>query len=94
MGSLVSAVIANLVMKDVEQRASASVPASLSFSKRFVDDVISAVSGNEINIQLQHSNSIEPSIQFTVEREMDGHLAFLHLNVHRTYICIHTHIKL
>jgi 3D (Asp-Asp-Asp) domain-containing protein len=71
MGSPVSAVIANLVMEDVEQRALASVPVSLSFWKRFVvDDVISAVSRNEIDILLQHLNSIEPSIQFTVEREI------------------------
>jgi hypothetical protein len=59
MGSPVSAVIANLVMEDVEQRALASVPVSLSFWKRFVDDVISAVSRNEIDILLQHLNSIE-----------------------------------
>jgi hypothetical protein len=84
MGSPVSAVIANLVMEDVEQRALASVPVSLSFWKRFVDDVISAVSRNEIDILLQHLNSIEPSIQFTIEREINGHLAFLDLNVHRT----------
>jgi hypothetical protein len=37
-----------------------------------------------IDILLQHLNSIEPSIQFTVEREINGHLAFLGLNVHRT----------
>jgi hypothetical protein len=43
-------------MKDVEQRALASVPVSLSFWKRFVDDVISAVSTNEIDILLQHLN--------------------------------------
>jgi hypothetical protein len=84
MGSPVSAVIANLVMEDVEERALASVPVSLSFWKRFVDDVISAVSRNEIDILLQHLNYIEPSIQFTVEREINGHLAFLDLNVHRT----------
>ena len=83
MISPVSAVIANLVMEDVEQRALASVPVSLSFWKRFVDDVISAVSRNEIDILLQHLNSIEPSIQFTVDRERNGHLAFLDLNVHR-----------
>jgi hypothetical protein len=40
-----------------------SVPVSLSFWKRFVDDVISAVSSNEIDILLQNLNSIEPSIQ-------------------------------
>jgi hypothetical protein len=80
MESPVSAVIANLVMEDVEQRALASFPVSLSFWKRFVDDVISAVSRNEIDILLQHLNSIEPSIQFTVEREINGHLAFLELS--------------
>jgi hypothetical protein len=57
---------------------------SQSFWKRFVDDVISAVSRNEIDILLQILNSIEQSVQFTVEREMDGHLAFLDLNIHRT----------
>jgi hypothetical protein len=84
MGSPVSAVIANLVMEDVEQRGLASDPVSLSFWNRFVDDVISAVSRNEIDILLQHLNSIEPSIQFTAEREINEHLAFLDLNVHRT----------
>jgi hypothetical protein len=84
LGSPVSAVIANLVMEDVEQRSLASVPVSLSFWKRFVDDVISAVSGNEIDIFLQHLNSIEPCIQFTIEREMNRHLVFLDLGVHRT----------
>jgi hypothetical protein len=59
-------------------------PVSLSFWKRFIDDVISAVSRNEIDILLQHLNFIDPSIQFTVEREINGHLAFLDLNVHRT----------
>jgi hypothetical protein len=63
-------------MEDDEQRALASVPVSLSFLKRFVDNIISAVSTNEIDILLQHLNSIEPSIQFTVEREINGHLSF------------------
>ncbi len=71
-------------MEDVEQRALASAPVRLSFWKRFVDDIISAVSRNDIDILLQHLNSIEPSIQFTVERETNGDLAFLDLNVCRT----------
>ena len=76
-GSLVSAVIANLVMEDIEHRALTTAPVSPSFWKRFVDDVISAVSQDEIVVLLQHLNSIEPSIQFTVERETDGKLPFL-----------------
>ncbi len=71
-------------MEDVEQRALASAPVRLSIWKRFVDDIISAVSRNDIDILLQHLNSIEPSIQFTVERETNGDLAFLYLNVYRT----------
>ena len=67
MGSPASAVIANLVMEDVEQRALASVPVSLLY-----------------RYSAATFNSIEPSIQFTVEREINGHLAFLDLNVHRT----------
>ena len=79
----VSAVIANLVMEDVEQRALASAPLNPSFWKRFFDDMISTVSENEINGLLQHLNSIEPSIQFTVERETGRKLAFLYTCVHR-----------
>ena len=46
--------------------------------------MISAVSQNEIVVLLQHLNSIEPSIQFTVERETDGKLPFLDTCVQRT----------
>ena len=63
MGSPVSAVIANLV---IEQRALASSPVKPLFWKRYVDDIISAVSKNEVENLLSHLNSVEPSIQFTV----------------------------
>ena len=82
MGSPVSAVIANMVMEDVEQRASATSPVKPFFWK-CVDDVISAVSGSEAEHLLSHLNSLEPSIQFTLEREKDRHLPFLDLNVSR-----------
>ena len=45
--------------------------------------MISAVSQNEIVVLLQHLNSIEPSIQFTVERETDGKLPLLDTCVQR-----------
>ena len=52
-------------------------------NNRYVDDVISAVSGNKAERLLSHLNSVEPSIQFTLEREKDRHLPFLDLNVSR-----------
>ena len=58
MGSPVSAVIANMVMEDVEQRALATLPVKPFFWKRYVDDVISAVSGNEAERLLSHLNSL------------------------------------
>ena len=84
LGSLVSAVIANLVMKGIEHRALTTAPFSPSFWKRFVDDVISVVSQDEIVVLLQHLNSTESSMQFTVERETDGKLPFLDTCVQRT----------
>ena len=84
MGSPVSTVIANLVMEDIEQRALATAPVETLFWKRFVDDVFSAVSKDLIECLLNHLNSIEQSIQFTVERENDGKLSFLDLIVHKS----------
>ena len=54
MGSPVSAVIANMVMEDVEQRALATSSVKPFFWKRYVDDVISVVSGNEAGHLLSH----------------------------------------
>ena len=51
--------------------------------RKKVNDVISAVSGTEAERLLSHLNSVEPSIQFTLEREKDIHLPFLDLNVFR-----------
>ena len=85
MGSPVSAAITNMVMEDVEQRALASSPVQPLFWKRYVDDVISAVSGNEAERLLLHLNSVEQSIQFTIGRENDTRLSFLDLNVYRAH---------
>ena len=84
MSSPISAVIANLVMEIIEHRALTTAPVSYSFWKRFVDDVISAVSQNEIVVLLQYLNLIEPTIQFTLERETDRKLPFLDTCVQRT----------
>ena len=76
MGSPVSAVTANIVMEDVEQRALATSPVKPSFWKRYVHYVVSAVSGNEVERLLSHLNSVEPSIRFTLDCEQDRHFPF------------------
>ena len=56
-------------MADAEQRALASSPIQPLFSKRNFDNVISAVSVNEVERLLSHLNSVELSVQFTFQLE-------------------------
>ena len=79
----VSLVFADFVVEDVEQRVLAYSQVNPSLWKRYVDDVASMVNESKIDILLQHLNSMEPSIQFTVEGENDRKLAFLDTNAHR-----------
>ena len=57
--------VANMVMKHMEQRATS--PVRPFFWKRYVDDVISVVSGNEAKRLLSHLNPEGPSIQFHLQ---------------------------
>ena len=83
MGSPVSAVMANLVMEDLEKRALSTSIVQPCFWKRYVDDVCAAVSSSLVQILQDHSNNIEPSIQFTVERETNRKISFLDVTVCR-----------
>ena len=83
MSSPFSTVIANLVMEYIEQKTLASTHVKPLFWKRYVD-VRSSGSKNEVEIILNHLNSIEPSIQFTVEREKKKILPFLDSIVKQT----------
>ena len=66
------------------QHGNGNSPVKPFFWKRYVDDVISAVSGSEAERLLSHLNSVEPSIQFSLEHEKDRQLPFLDLNVSRS----------
>jgi len=72
MGSPVSVVVANLVMEHVEERALSSFAVPPRFWKRYVDDICVAMRGDLIPPFLDHLNSIESTIQFTVEEETEG----------------------
>ena len=60
MGSPISAVVANMVMEDVEQMALATSPVKPFFWKRYVNDFISAVSGGVPPIAFKFSRAVYP----------------------------------
>ena len=82
MGSPVSVIAADLVMEDVESRALSSSVAPPRFWKQYVDNTCCALPETVLPVFSYHINSIEPSIQFTCEREEDGLLPFLDVQVH------------
>ena len=83
MGSLVSVVVTDMVMENKEQRALNSFSHTPIFWKRYVDDTCVALLPSLVGSFHQHLNSIEPSIQFTVEIENNGCLPFLDILITR-----------
>ena len=63
----VNAVIAELVMQDVEMRAINTSPVSPKWWRRYVDDSSACLKRSDVQLFHQHINSINPYIQFTVE---------------------------
>ena len=78
MGSPVSPIVANLYMEYLEQKALSTAPHPPRSWCRYVDDTF--VIHKEANKQgfVQHINSVDPAIKFTVEdNKEDGSIPFL-----------------
>ena len=61
----------------VEGRALATTDIPLRFWKRYVDDTCTALPRSRCQELLEHLNSTEATIQFTLELESEGKLPFL-----------------
>ncbi|XP_078364020.1 uncharacterized protein LOC144648278 [Oculina patagonica] len=72
MGSPVSAVIAGLVMEEIEEKALASAPVKPCWWGRYVDDSNACLKSESIRVFHSHLNSINPHIQFTIEMPTTG----------------------
>jgi len=66
IGNPVSAAIANLYMEDFEQQALSSPPCIPQIWKRYVDDIFTILSRDNVENFLQHLNSQQPTICFTI----------------------------
>ena len=83
MGSPVSAVVANLVMEDVEERVIDSFGQPPRVWKRFVDDTFVILDKVAVDKFFTHLNQIQTSIKFTMEGEKDNCISFLDISITR-----------
>ena len=79
MGSPLSPVIANLFIENLEELAMHSAPLKPSLWLRYVDNTFVIWPHGEQNLQSFHAylNQLSTNIQFTIEEEKEGQLAFL-----------------
>ena len=77
MGSPVSVVAAEIVMQQLEERALSTYTNPPSFWFRYVDDTLTSVNKHQKNDFVDHLNKQNPSLQFTMESEKGGKIAFL-----------------
>jgi len=67
MGSPLSPIISDLVMRDLEERALETLGLPLPFYFRYVDDIVMAIPSDSINKTLNTFNNLHPRLQFTLE---------------------------
>ena len=85
MGLLLSPVLANIYMEYFEEMALGSTSLKPSMWLRYVDDTFILWPHQEdVQTLLDHVNSIQPSIQFIMEKEQDNKLFFLDVFVTRS----------
>ena len=84
MGSPVSALMADIVMEDVESRILSHRNFSVMVWKRYVDDTWVLLPRDKVREFYSFINTVEPSIKFTMEKEVDGSIAFLDVLIQRT----------
>jgi len=81
MGSLLSSVITNFFMADFEVRALAQATHKPLCWFHYVDDTFAIWLERFLN----HLNGLHRNIHFTMEKETEGHLPFLGINIYRRW---------
>jgi len=81
MGSLLSPVLADLVMQDVELEAMKQLDFTFPFYYRYVDDILLLTPSDKVDTILNTFNNIHDRLKFTVEYENNRSISFLDLNL-------------
>ncbi|XP_062709043.1 uncharacterized protein LOC134288377 [Aedes albopictus] len=83
MGSPLSPIAADIVLDSVITKAMSSLPFETTIFWKYVDDIFMVIPRNTEQQVLDAFNGVEPRLQFTIETEQDGKLAFLDMTVIR-----------
>ena len=85
MGSSLSPITANMVMEDLEQTAIKTFHSPPMCWLRYVDDVYAVIKEEYLEDFHQHLNSMQASMKFTREKEVNDTLCFLDVTVTRKH---------
>ncbi|XP_077547988.1 uncharacterized protein LOC144160630 [Haemaphysalis longicornis] len=83
MGASISVTCANLALEAVEKTALSLLSRRPKIFVRYVDDCFCVLKREDAPVLLEHLNSVQPTIQFTMEEEAAGRIAFLDVEVQR-----------
>ena len=83
MESPVSVVVADMVMESVEQNALETFLAKPQFRKMYLDDTLTAIRQEQLDEFHRHLNSIEQTINFTIQMERNSQIPFLDVLLHK-----------
>ncbi|KAI4476761.1 hypothetical protein M0804_013305 [Polistes exclamans] len=83
MGNPASPVLANIVMSYILKKVEGMLPFKVPFLKVYVDDIVTAIPKDGIEVTIKTFNSVNKKIQFTIEVENNKTLPFLDLKIIR-----------
>jgi len=81
MGSPLSPIIAEIVMRDLEETVLTGLSYEIPIYYRYVDDIIIMTPSNKLEETLEKFNSQHNRIKFTIETNKDNFINFLNLKI-------------
>lgn len=83
MGSPLSPILAKILMTDVIKKTLPYIPIKPNLIGLYMDDSFWIIKSYYVNLVLRHLNQYHTRLNFTVEKEIDGHINFLDVSIFR-----------